>query len=266
VKSYEEVADVVKKEIATNRAANDVQSIHDKIEDARVSGKSLVDAAKSVGLDARSIAAVDAQGLDPSGAAVDLPEKTALLRAAFASDIGVDDAALNTKDRGFLWFDVAKVDPARDRPFDEVKDNVEKQWRADEVGKALGAKALDLVKQIDAGASVASLAQAAGVEAKSAADIRRRGGASLAANVVAAIFALAPDKAGSASVPEGRLVFKITSDATPPYMAADPGSKTEAERLQGGLREGMIDQYVEALQQQLGVKINPQVLQAAEGG
>ena len=44
------------------------------------------------------------------------------------------------------------------------------------------------------------------------------------------------------------------------------GSKTEAERLQGGLREGMIDQYVEALQQQLGVTINQQVLQAAEGG
>ena len=49
-------------------------------------------------------------------------------------------------------------------------------------------------------------------------------------------------------------------------MAVDPGVKTEAERLQAGLREGMIDQYVEALQQQLGVKINQQVLQAAEGG
>jgi peptidyl-prolyl cis-trans isomerase D len=104
------------------------------------------------------------------------------------------------------------------------------------------------------------------VEAKSAADIRRRGGASLAANVVAAVFALPPDKAGSASVPEGRLVFKITSDTTPPYEPADPGMKTAAERLDGGLREGVIDQYIAALQQQLGVTINRQVLQAAEGG
>jgi peptidyl-prolyl cis-trans isomerase D len=197
---------------------------------------------------------------------VDLPNKAALLRSAFASDIGVDDAPLDTKDRGYLWFDVAKVDPAHDRPFDEVKDLVEKQWRADEVGKALGAKAADLVNQIDAGASVASVAQAAGLEAKTAADIRRRGGASLAANVVAAVFALPPDKSGSASVPEGRLVFKITSDTTPPYLAADPGVKTEAERLDGGLREGVVDQYVEALQRQLGVTINRQVLQAAEGG
>jgi peptidyl-prolyl cis-trans isomerase D len=266
VKSYAEVADIVKKDIATRGAANDVTAIHDKIEDARVSGKSLGEAAKTVGLEVRNIPAVDAQGLDPSGAAVDLPDKEALLRAVFASDIGVDDAPLDTKDHGFLWFDVAKVDPARDRPFDEVKDAVEKQWRADEVSKALSAKAADLAKQIDAGASVASLAQAAGVEAKSAADIRRRGGASLAANVVAAVFALPPDKAGSASVPEGRLVFKITSDTTPPYEPADPGVKTAAERLDGGLREGVIDQYIAALQQQLGVTINRQVLQAAEGG
>ena len=42
--------------------------------------------------------------------------------------------------------------------------------------------------------------------------------------------------------------------------------KTAAERLDGGLREGVIDQYIAALQQQLGVTINRQVLQAAEGG
>jgi peptidyl-prolyl cis-trans isomerase D len=266
VKSYDEVADDVKKQIATRRAANDITGIHDKIEDARVSGKSLTEAAKTVGLEARHIDAVDAQGLDPSGGAVDLQDRTALLRAVFASDIGVDDAPLDTKDHGYIWFDVAKVDPARDRPFDEVKDSVEKQWRADEVTKALGAKAADLVKQIDAGASVASLAQSAGVEAKSAVDITRKGGASLAANVVAAIFALPPDRAGSASVPEGRLVFKITSDTTPPYVAADPGAKTAAQRLEAGLREGVVDQYVEALQHQLGVTIHQQALQAAEGG
>ena len=43
----------IKNEIATQRAGNEVQALHDKIEDARVSGKSLVDAAKSVGLEAR---------------------------------------------------------------------------------------------------------------------------------------------------------------------------------------------------------------------
>jgi peptidyl-prolyl cis-trans isomerase D len=126
VKTFAEVEDSLKKEIAADRAAGDVQTLHDKVEDARVTGKTLIEAAKSIGLQARTIAAVDAQGLDPTGAAVDLPEKTLLLSSVFASDVGVDNAALQTKDRGYLWYEINKVDPARDRTFDEVKNEVEK--------------------------------------------------------------------------------------------------------------------------------------------
>lgn len=266
VKTFEEVAASLKQEIATERAVNDVQSLHDKIEDARVSGKSLAESAKAIGLAVTSIPAVDQSGLDPTGAVVNLPEKAQLLRAVFASDIGVDDAALNTKDRGYLWFDVAKVEPAHDRAFDEVKDKVEQAWRIDETAKALGAKALDFVKQIDGGASLASVAQGAGLVVKSASDIKRKGGADLPANVVAAIFALGPDKAGSAATPEGRLVFKITSDTTPAYDPEAPGAKSEAERAADDLRASLVDQYITALKKQLGVTINEQVLRAAEGG
>ncbi len=233
VRGFADVEEALKKEIAADRAAGDVQTLHDKIEDARVAGKSLTDAAKDVGMETRAIAAVDAQGLDPTGAAVDLPEKALLLRSVFASDVGVDDAALQTKDRGYLWFEVAKVEPARERTFDEVTDAVEKQGRADEVARLLSAKALDMVKQLDAGATVASLAQGAGLESKSAADIRRRGGAGLAESVVSAVFASPPNGAGSAATPDGRVVFKITADATPPTDANDPAIKRTATRLIG---------------------------------
>ena len=247
VQTFAEVEEMLKKEIAADRASGDVQTLHDKIEDARVSGKTLSEAAKSVGLEARTIAAVDAQGFDPTGAAVDLPDKTSLLGSVFASDVGVDDATLQTKDRGYLWFDVDKVDPARDRTFDEVKDTVEKQWRADEVAKALGAKAMDMVKQLDAGASLASLAQPAGLEVKSAADIHRRGGTGLAASVVGAVFAMPPDGAGSAATPDGRVVFKITADMTPPTDPDNPAVKTMAEQLTGALQSSLVAQYITAL-------------------
>ncbi len=266
VKTFAEVEDTLKKEIAVDRASGEVQALHDKIEDARVTGKTLIEAAKAVGLETRTIAAVDAQGLDPSGAAVDLPEKALLLRSVFASDVGVDDAALQTKDRGYLWFSVVKVDAARDRTFEEVKDVVEKQWRADEVTRALGAKALDMVKELDAGATLASLAQNAGLEMKSAADIHRSGGGELAQSVVAAVFATSPMSAGSAATPEGRVVFKITADATPPTDAASPAVKAGAARLAEALRSGLVAQYVSALERELGVTVHDDVLQAAQGG
>src|SRR5271154_2887578 len=120
VKPYAEVADQVKKEVSASRAGDKIQAMHDKIEDARVSGKSLADAGKAVGLSAETIAAVDAAGREPKGAEVNLPDKPELLRAAFASDVGLDESPLNTKDGGYIWYEIAKVDPAHDLTFEEA--------------------------------------------------------------------------------------------------------------------------------------------------
>ena len=88
IKPFAEVADEVKRQVSASRAGDKIQALHDKIEDERVSGKTLIEAAKAVGLTAQSIPAVDARGDDPKGAPVNLPDKPELLRAAFASDVG----------------------------------------------------------------------------------------------------------------------------------------------------------------------------------
>src|SRR5208282_5381001 len=108
------------------------------------------------------------------------------------------------KDGGFVWFGVTKVDPAHDLTFEEAKPEVEKQWRAEEVDKALAGKADDLVKQLNSGASVAEVAKSGGVEAKSAADIHRAERTSLPEPVIAAIFRQPADGAGSAATEDGR--------------------------------------------------------------
>jgi peptidyl-prolyl cis-trans isomerase D len=266
VKSYAEVADALKKDIALGRAADAVLAAHDKVEDALVSGKPLVDAAKIAGLEPQTVAAADAQGRDPNGAAVELPEKDLLLRSVFSSDVGVDNAALQTADRGYLWYEVDKVDPARDRRFDEVRAEVEKQWRADALARALAAKAADMVKQLDGGAELAALAQSAGLEVKSAKDVHRSGGGGLADSVVAAAFSSPPNGAGSAATPDGRVVFKIVADATPPINLDDAAVKAAARQLAGGLQSGVVEQFIMALERELGVKVNESVLEKAEGG
>ena len=265
VKPYAEVAQEIKRQVSASRAGDKIQAIHDKIEDARVSGKSLAEVAKDAGLTAQTIPAVDAQGLDPNGAPVSLPDKTDLLRAAFASDVGLDEAPLQTKDNGFVWFSISKIDPSHDRSFDEAKAEVEAQWRADEIAKALAAKADDLVKQLRAGGTVADIAKSVGAEAKTAADIHRDD-KSLPEAVVAAIFREPADGEGSAASPDGRAVFKITADKTPPVDFADLRVKGMAEQLDASTRDSLLDQYVEALRRSLGVVVHPEVLQSAEGG
>ena len=266
VKSFAEVADAIKRQVSAARAGDKIQALHDKIEDARVAGQSLIVAAKTAGLTAQSIPAVNARGADPSGAPVSLPDQADLLRSVFASDVGLDEAPLQTKDGGFIWFTVTKIDPTHERTFDEAKAEVEKQWRAEEVDKALAGKADDLVKQLLSGASVANVAKSAGVEAKTATDIRRAEKTNLAESVVAGIFREPADGAGSAATPEGRAVFKITADKTPPVDMADARVKRMASELDNFTRESLLDQYLAALRKSLGVSVHENVLQSAEGG
>ena len=265
VKPYAEVAEDIKRQLSAARAGDKIQAIHDKIEDARVSGKSLAEAAKEAGLTAETIGAVDAEGNDLSGKPVNLPDKADLLRAAFASDVGLDEAPLETSDNGFVWFSVTKIDPSHELSFEEAKPKVEAQWRADEVDKALKAKAEDLVKQLRSGASLAEVAESAGQAPKSATDVHRDD-KSLPEPVVAAVFREPADGSGSAATVDGRTVFKITADRTPPVDFADPRVKAMADQLDRAQREALIEQYVAALRNSLGVVVHANVLQSAEGG
>jgi peptidyl-prolyl cis-trans isomerase D len=265
VKPFSEVAEDIKRRISAGRAVDKIQALHDKVEDLRVSGKPLAEAAKSEGLTTLSVPAVDAQGKDPSGKEVALPDAAELLRSAFASDVGLDEAPISTKDSGFVWFAVNKVEPSHERSFEEARPQVEAQWRAEQVDKQLAAKAADLVKQLRDGASAAVVAKSVGASVRAVADIRRSN-KDLPEPVVAAIFREPADGVGSAATPDGRTVFKITSDKTPPIEAIDPQVKQMASQLDGASRESLIDQYVAALRRSLGVTVNPTVMQSAEGG
>ena len=56
VKPFAEVAEEIKRQVSAARSGDKIQAIHDKIEDARVSGKSLAEAAKEAGLTTQTVA------------------------------------------------------------------------------------------------------------------------------------------------------------------------------------------------------------------
>ena len=69
VKPYAEVADEVKRQVSASHAGDKIQALHDKIEDARVSGQIARRSRPGGGPDAQTVAAVDAQGRRSQGQA-----------------------------------------------------------------------------------------------------------------------------------------------------------------------------------------------------
>jgi peptidyl-prolyl cis-trans isomerase D len=268
VKPYSDVAAELKREIALKRAQSEITRLHDAIEDQRTSGKPLTEAAKSAGLEPRVISAIDATGNDSQGIPVkDLVDGAALLKAAFASDIGVDNDTLRVQGGGYQWFEVTKIDKAREKTFDEAKAEVEKAWREDKAEKLLSAKTAELVKKLDAGESMAAIGVAEGnLAVKNASDVRRGGSSGLALNAVTQIFNVGVHRAGSvASEDGGRILFQVISSTAPAF---DPEA-AELTNIMGDVKRGfdedVIAQYLAKLESDIGVKLNTKVLSAATG-
>ncbi len=265
-RGFDEVKDEIKSGIAQARAKTEAQKLHDKIEDLRASGKTLTQAAQEAGLKVETYVA-DAAGAGKDGPIAALAGAPELVKAMFASDVGVDNDSVARKDGGYAWFEIASVEKSRLAPLDEIKDRVAKEVRDGLAQKALAAKANDLAKQIDAGADLAALAKANGVAVQQAAGVRRSGGPGLGEPVVAEIFALPVGAAGVALAGQGgRAVLKVTDSATPPLDVKDPGLVKALPQLEASMADDLLVEYVAGLQNELGVRINQTALRAAQGG
>ena len=113
----------------------------------------------------------------PKGKPVpDLPQNVDVLAAAFAAEVGGENEPLRVPNNGgYVWFDVDAITPARDRPLDEVKDQVEARWRDDEIATRLKTKATEMLDKLKAGTSFADVAAADKLKVEWRPGIKRSG-------------------------------------------------------------------------------------------
>jgi peptidyl-prolyl cis-trans isomerase D len=267
-KSFEQVEAELRREVAQRKVtAEEIRKLHDAIEDQRTAGKTLKEAAATVGLTTRDVDGVDEMGRDRAGAVVaDLPGGPDLLKAAFASDKGVDNEAVTTKDGGYVWFEVADVEQARQRGFEEVKGEVEAALRREAEEKALNAKADALVEQMRAGKPIDNLAGELGLPLRHVTEVRRANRPDYPPSIVLQFFEVPPRGAGSVAAEGGRLVFFVAEATTPQFDPAAPENVAIAEQLKPALINDIYEQYVGGLEKALNLEINQKALQSALGG
>ena len=269
-KTYDQVAAQIKREIAESRAKSELGNLRDKIEDERAAGSTLAETAKKLGLKSVSIDAVDRSGRGPDGKPVTgLPQTPNVISAAFASDVGVDTEALQLPGGGYLYYDVIGVTPSRERPLDEVKDQVTARWRDDEIAKRLQAKADDLVGKLKAGTPFAQVAAEAGLKVQTAKDLQRgKPGGFIPAKTIETVFRT--PKGVPASAEGGketeRFVFRVTEIVDPPFEAGTPQGQAITTTLQNSYTDDLISEYITRLENDFGVKINASALNQVIGG
>ncbi len=266
--TYESLADIIKREVAMERARVQLQDVHNKIEDERGGGSNIAEAAQKLGLSAITIEAIDRSGRSPDGKPVTgLPQGVDIVSPAFASNVGVENDPVQFNG-GELWFDVLGVTPSRDRSLDEVKDQVEARWRAEEVSKRLRAKATEMIEKLDKGAKFDAEAAAAGVKVETATTFKRDAEIKgVPERLIAAAFRTPKDGSGQTEGANSSdwIVFKVTDVITPSVDMASEDVKKLKENIQRAMTDEQIAQYVTKLETDIGTTINQNAFAIATG-
>ena len=266
-KPLAEVSGAIRQALALEAAADTASSAYNAFEDARAGGATFAEAAKAAAVPVKSVAAVSARGITPDGQPVtDLPVQQDLLKGAFEAEPGFDNLPINYQSNGYVFYDVASIDPARDRPLDEVKDKVVADWKRQEAERLLGEKVKQLEADLKAGQSMQDVAAKAGSKVETAPSITRQTGAADLGQV--GITAAFSGGVGTIATSAGRdpgsqFLIKVTEVAPPadPMANIDPNDRRQ---MAESFKNDLLESYVTLLQNDTTLAVHPAGIEQAK--
>ena len=232
VRSFEEVAAELKKELATERARAEILPLYDKIEDAR-SRASRWRRPPPTSSSRRAPSRRSTPGRDPSGAPVTgIPEAQRLLTTAFATEVGVENDPLQVEG-GYVWYEVAGITPCASGRSTRSR-NRSRRAGASRNRDPPARQGRRNARQAQGRLDVRRGRRGRGLKVETMTEIKRgKRPAPLSAATIDAIFRTAKDAYGSAEAaqPAEQVVFRVTDIMVPKLDANSEEAKQAREAL-----------------------------------
>ncbi|MDY0008910.1 MAG: peptidyl-prolyl cis-trans isomerase [Bdellovibrionales bacterium] len=268
-KTVEQVRGEISKRLATEKGADALYEIVNKIEDQIAGGSvSLQQLAEEYKLAVAEIEAVDASGFTPAGRKANLaalPVADKSLEAGFGLQQGDVSTLIETPEGGFVVVSPVEIAPAVARPFADVRRDVEQSWKNARKNDMLDAKSAQVMERLNMGENFDAVAKSFGKTPERSELLRRdsdAGKAPLGRGMIPALFSI--EKSGQATTVRGddRLSFmRMTERRTElPKESAAIETKQLQQALSRSLQGDLIEQYRQGLMSKYNVKINRKVL------
>lgn len=269
LRTFDEVKDDVRDNLAKYKAEGKMQDLHDEIEDNRGAGKTLKEIAETLKLKYYDVPATDTFNKDKEDKqAIPLQDVNNIMKTAFASQVGLENEAVELADGSYAWVDVVDITAKKLRPFDDVKDEAKKLTIDNERALKLNELAAKLVDKANNGETLTALASEAGdpkVETTPPFN-RKTEPQGLTKAAVKQVFALPLGKTGSTTSAQNdsRTIFKLTK-----IIPAKPATEEQREQISQAIKNeitnDVLGEYVAALQTRFGATINQQEYRRATG-
>ena len=149
--SFEAARETLAAEMQTDAARRAIGDRVEEIDDLLAGGATLEDLGKDAGLTLATIDYVPGQTGDST-----IEGYPAFREAAEKVQAGDFSEAIVLEDGGLVALRLDDIVPAAPIPFDEAKEKVAEDWRADALAKALSARAAEIKTALDGGAAIGS--------------------------------------------------------------------------------------------------------------
>ncbi|MEZ0261991.1 MAG: peptidyl-prolyl cis-trans isomerase [Alphaproteobacteria bacterium] len=240
-----------------------------EIDDMVGAGKTLDDVSKSTGIAQKNFAAVTETGFDAGGRkpaeAANVPAFEKALEAAFKTKSGSVSQLIEAPGGTYLLVETRKIDPAHQKPFDEVKAEALQMWKAEKTNEALSAKADKIMGKLKLGASLDQVAAEMGKKVTRTGLIQRGKTPKdnpLPNNIMLSLFSI--DQLGQSAPVAGDGSITIVRLAERKVELPQETKKEDVEALQNMLNQALqsdiLEQYRQALLAKYDVTINDAVL------
>ena len=251
-------ADIVER-LSLAEARNEINDVLDQIEELRAAFQPIEQIAERFGLPIYE-AAVTSAGAELSALPNLAPEDYAkVAQAIFAASQDKLIPSVPLSGNAHVWFDLEEIAPARDQTLDEVRAEVEAAITEERVNNALLAKAEEIVTRLESGEALADVGFELNALPQLSPPFTRFGSEDglIDGTVAAAAFAGGPDHAGSVVNEAGEVVvFQVVDTAAP----AAPLEAEAIESLDAEARSGLQSEFVAAVRDDAGLKVNQQAL------
>ena len=259
-KAIAEVRDLLKKDIAKEKAVDSLYNLSRTLEDELGGGASIEEAASNMNLKIVSVAAMDQAGRDLAGkAVVGIPASRAFIQTTFTTDEGEDSQLTESGPEGFFVVRIDGVTAPAVRPIDTVRSKVIEAWKAEQRSEKSKQQAAKMVAELNSGKALSDIVGSYSITPTASKAFKRddRGADSgLSAELVKKVFDLEKAKATEGQTADGYqvVVLKTITKANP--SADKTGVDAVRDALTQSLKGDVTAQLTTALRQEIGVDIN----------
>jgi peptidyl-prolyl cis-trans isomerase D len=258
--SLEEARAQISQNLALAEARNEVADVQDQVEELRAAFRPLTEIAQRFGLplfEANVTASGNELNVIPDLAQEDLPRVS---QAIFRATEGQLTPSVQLAGNGNLYFDLSRIDPARDQTLDEVRDQVATALTTERTNNAIQAAANEAVARLDRGEALADIAASYNVFPQLSQPFNRFGSeaSGVDGSVASAAFAGNADHHGQAVSQAGEfVVFQVVDVISAEGNLAEQANAS----LENEVRVGLYSEFVSAVRDQAGLRVNQQALQ-----